>query len=324
LYPQRRREAAPMTLIVTFFFCLVSYAFFSAAEMAFVSANRIKIREMADSGSLAAQKILKLYEDPHQLLTIILIATNIFNIASTSILAYGFGAYLGLTNEWLVTIIMAPLSIIACETMPKDYSRLHAQHFLLQFADVLNLLMAVCRIPVRFIDRVITFFMGSLGSALDRSIFVSEKEFRALIEESTKSGILADHEKRLIDTIMDFERIKVESVMIPVDKAEKVDITDTIGKVKDIAKRTNVRMVLVSEELPTLIVGMIYVFDILFETDDATGFKKYLRSPIFLQKGTSIEKAFLTLQEKRQSFAAVTDEEGEVVGVVAIEKLFAL
>lgn len=313
-----------MTLLLTFFFFLAAYAFFSAAEMGFVSANRIKIREMADAGDTRAQKVLILLEDPHQLLTIILIATNVFNIASTSILAYAFGAYLGLSNEWFVTAIMAPISIILCETVPKNYSRLHSQQFLMQFADLLNLLLKLCRIPVKFIDRVITVFMGSLGTAIDRSIFVSEKEFRALIEESTKSGVLADHEKRLIDTIMDFERIKVESVMIPVDKAEKVDITDTIGKVKDLARQTRARMVLVSEEIPTLIVGMIYVFDILFETDDQVGFKKYLRSPIFLQKGTSIEKAFLTLQEKRQSFAAVTDEEGEVVGVVAIEKLFAL
>lgn len=313
-----------MSLLLTFLLCVGAYAFLSAAEMAFVSANRLKLREIADSGNAAAKKILRLYEEPHQFLTVILISNNMVNVASTSILAYSFGAYLGITSEWLVTAIMAPLSIIACETVPKDYSRLYSQRFLLQFADLLSLMMTLCRRPVRWVERLISFFMGSVGAAIDQSIFVSEKEFRALIEESTKTGVLADHEKRLIDTIMDFERIKIESVMIPVEKVEKVDITDTVGKVKDVARRTHARMVLVSEELPTLIVGMIYVFDLLFEDDEKAGFKKYLRSPIFLPKGTSIEKAFLSLQEKRQSFAAVTDAEGEVVGVVAIEKLFAL
>lgn len=313
-----------MMLLFTFFFCLAAYAFFSAAEMSFVSSNRIQLRELADAGSKGAQKILQLHEEPHQFLTVVLIANNVANIASTSIFAFWFSAYLGISNEWLITAIMAPLLIIFCETVPKDYSRLHSQKFLIQFADLLSLMMTIFRYPVRWIDRLITFFMGSLGEAIDRSIFVSEKEFRAVIEESASTGVLADHEKKLIDTIMDFERIKVESVMIPVEQVEKVDITDTIGKVKEIASRTSVRMVLVSEEIPTLIVGMIYVFDVLFETDEKAGFKKYLRSPIFLPKGTTIEKAFLALQEKRQSFAAVTDEEGEVIGVVAIEKLFAL
>ena len=313
-----------MSLFLTFILCVGAHAFLSAAEMAFVSANRLKLRYMADSGNTAAKKILRLYEEPYQFLTVILISNNMVNVAATSILAYSFGAYLGLTNEWLVTAIMAPLLIIACETVPKDYSRLYSQRFLLQFADLLNSMMTLCRWPVGFIERFVSFFLGSVGMAIDRSIFVSEKEFRALIAESTKTGVLADHEKRLIDTIMDFERIKVESVMIPVEKAQKVDITDTVAQVKDMARQTHARMVLVSEELPTLIVGMIYVFDILFEEDEKAGFKKYLRSPIFMPKGTSIEKAFLTLQEKRQSFAAVTDAEGEVVGVVAIEKLFAL
>ncbi len=81
-------------------------------------------------------------------------------------------------------------------------------------------------------------------------------------------------------------------------------------------------MILVSEELPDLIVGMIYVFDVLFENDESSGLKRYLRSPVFLHQNTSIEKAFLTLQEKRQSFAAVTDDDGNVIGAVAIEKLF--
>jgi putative hemolysin len=313
-----------MTLLLIFIACIAGHIFLSASEMAFVSVNRIKLREIADSGSKAAQKVLNMHENSHQFLTAILIINNIVNITATSAFTYWFGAYLHINNEWIVTAFMAPFLIIFCETVPKDYARLHSQSFLLKFADMLELLMVICRIPIHLIERAISLFMGSVGEAIDRSIFVSETEFRAVIEESAKTGVLAAHEKKLIDTIMDFERIKIESVMIPVEKAEIVDITDTIGKVKESARQTNVRMVLVSEEIPTLIVGMIYVFDILFENDDHAGFKKYLRSPIFLPKETSIEKAFLTLQEKRQSFALVTDEEGEVIGVAAIEKLFAL
>jgi putative hemolysin len=313
-----------MSLLILFIISIAAHAFLSASEMAFVSVNRIKLREVADSGNKSAYLILALHENSNQFLTAILIINNIVNVAATSAVTYWFGAYLHINNEWIVTAIMAPFLIIFCETVPKDYGRINSQTFLLRCANLLNLLMVFCRFPVRLVEKTISIFTGSIGEAIDRSIFVSEKEFRAVIEESAKTGVLADHEKRLIDTIMDFERIKVESVMVPVEKAEKVDITDSIGTVKDIARRTNARMVLISEELPTLIVGMVYVFDILFETDEKAGFKKYLRSPIFLSKDTSIEKAFLTLQEKRQSFAAVTDAEGEVVGVVAIEKLFTL
>ena len=79
-----------------------------------------------------------------------------------------------------------------------------------------------------------------------------------------------------------------------------------------------------SEEIPSIIVGMIYTFDILFEEDANKPLKDFLRAPIFLPNSTSIEKAFLTLKHKRQSYAVVTDARGEAVGAVPIEKLLVL
>lgn len=311
-----------ITSLIAFLVCLFLSAFFAASEMGYVSTNFVKIREMADSGNDLAKKVLELLEKPKEFLTVILIGNNIVNITSTAIMTYWFEDKLGISNEWLMMLVMAPLLIIFGETVPKDYARRRPHEILNQFAGPLTLLLKIFNPLAQWILKAVYKILGPLGVAVDRSIFVSEKEFRALIEESTKTGVIDSHEKQLIDRIMDFERLKVESVMTPLDQVSQVDITDALGKVKDIARRTKAKMVLVSEELPGLIVGMIYVFDILFEANDSEGFKKYLRSPVFLPRQTTIEKAFLTLQEKRQSFAAVTDDRGDVIGVVPIEKLF--
>jgi putative hemolysin len=314
-----------ITLILVFFGCLLLSMFFSSSEMAFVSANPVKIRELSDKGNKKAQKTLQLLEQHQEFLAVILIGNNVVNIIATSIFTYFLEMQLGIANEWVVTLVMAPILIVFCETIPKDYARLRSNSVILNFTGFLSFFLKIARIPVRWILRAIDMLLGSMSSseeAVEKSIFVSEKEFRLLIEESAQSGVLAHHEKQLIDTIMDFERIKIESIMVPFEKTEKVDITDSIGKVKQLARESGAKMVLVSEEIPTLVVGMIYIFDILFEPDEKSGFKKYLRSPIFLHKSTSIEKAFLTLQERRQSYAAVTDDDGEVIGVIAIEKLF--
>lgn len=311
-----------ITSLFIFALCLVLSAFFSASEMAYVSANFVKFREMADSGNELAKKILGLLEKPKEFLTIILVGNNIVNITSTAIVTYWFEDKLGIANEWLMMLLMAPILIIFCETVPKDYARRRPHEILSRFSGPLTYFTAVLHPFAQWILKAVYKILGPLGAAVDRSIFISEKEFRALIEESTQSGVIDRHEKQLIDRIMDFERLKVESVMTPLDQVEKVDITETIGKVKEIARRTKAKMILVKEELPDLTVGLMYVFDILFEGNENEKFKNYLRSPVFLSKDTTIEKAFLTLQEKRQSFAVVTDERGEVIGVVPIEKLF--
>lgn len=313
-----------MTLLLIFILCIVLSGFFSSSEMAFVSSNRLKIKEMAEHGNRSAGRIMDILEYPHQFLTVILIANNIVNITATSVVAYWFEKNFQVESEWLVMAVTAPLLIIFGDTVPKDYGRLHSQAWLLHWSGVLKFLLKCFQLPALVILKGIDALLAPFGGNISRSIFVSEEEFRLLIEESVNTGVIGKHEKQLVDTILDFERIHVESVMTPVEKVAKISISDTIGKAKEIARQTNARMILVYEEIPSIIVGMIYVFDFLFEENESQSLKNYLRSPIFLSKNTSIEKAFLTLQQKRQSFAVVTDIHGEVIGIVPMERLFTL
>lgn len=313
-----------ISLILVFILCFGLSAFFSVTEMAFVTANRFKIRQLADSGDPAAKTLLYLVEHSQQFLTALLIANNIVNISAVAIFTYMLKLVFNIESELVVTAIMAPLLLIFGETVPKDYGRLASENFLLNYAGIFRHLARFFSYPVGILMKLISVFLSPFGSSTPKSIFVNEKEFRSLIEESTRSGVVSGHEKQLIDTILDFERMQIESVMLPVAKVSKVNITDTIKVVKEIGKKTRAKMVLVYEEIPSIIVGMIYVFDLLFEMNEEATLKNYLRSPIFLSRNISLEKAFLTLQEKRQSFALVTDEEGEVIGAVPIERLLAI
>lgn len=314
-----------MTLLLIFLISLAINSFLAAAEMAFVSSNTLKLREQADSGNAEAQKIMRLQEYPHHFLTILLILNNLTNFTATSVVAYWLQKQFGIENEWVVTALTVPLLIIFGETVPKDYGRLRSQSFLLKWSGLLNFLLKLLEKPAVWLLKGIDLLLAPFGGpAESRSIFVSEEEFRLLIEESAHSGVLGHHEKQLVDTILDFERIHVESVMTPADRVAKIEISETVEKAREIARTTHARMLLVYEEIPSIIVGMIYVFDFLFEENPKQSLKNYLRSPIFLSRSTSIEKAFLTLQQKRQSFAVVTDVHGEVIGVVPIERLFTL
>lgn len=310
--------------VILFLTCIALSAFFAGAEMAFVSASRLKFRELADGGDPAAQKILRLLEKPQAFLTANLVGINIVHIAAAAVLTYVLEERFGLTSEWVVTALMAPILIVLGETVPKDYGRLRSQSFLLQYASPLNFYRALMKWPVALILTSVNTLLGRFQSQVPKNIFVSPEEFRSLIEEGTRTGVLNPEEQKLIHTVMDFERTQVEAVMIPLHKVAQVNLTATVGEVKDLARRTKNKMVLVYEEIPSLIVGMVYVFDLLFEADDAQGLKKFLRSPIFLPRTTSNEKAFLTLQQRRQSFAVVTDERRDAVGAVPIERLLVL
>lgn len=308
-------------LILLFLIFLVLSAFFAGSEMAFVSGNYLKLRDLADSGHPAAKKILKLQEKSHHFLSALLIGNNLAQVGATAVLAYLLEAGAGWRSEWAVTAISAPFLIILGEMVPKDYCRIRAESVLLKYADALSFFQKLWYWPVEVLLKGLHALLGRSDLLMEKSIFVSEQEFRMLIEEGAQTGVLSDHEKQLIGTILDFHRIHLTSVMIPLEHVVKADITATIGDVKNLARRSGAPMILVYEEIPSLVVGMIYIFDILFEEDEGKHLKDYLRSPIFLPGNTSSQSAFLTLQQKHQSYAVVIDANAEAVGVIPIERL---
>jgi CBS domain containing-hemolysin-like protein len=308
-------------LLALFFLSLVASAFFSGAEMAFVSANKLKLRELSDAGDKNARFIMGLQNHPNYFLTAILIGNNVVNVTAISIVTYIFKEYFGWNSEWAVMLMIAPVLIIFAEMVPKDYGRLNAIPFLLGQTLWLKGLKTILYGPIILFFKALNFFWPSFQQGVVRDIFVNEEEFRSLIEESTQRGIVGPQEEKLIHTILDFERTHVSSVMVPVENMPMVDIHSKIEDVKKIARETHVRMMLVYEEIPSIVMGMVYVFDILWEKENAQGLHDFLRAPIFISEDTSLEKAFLTLQKKRQSYAVVTDQAGDVKGVVPIERL---
>ena len=308
-------------LLAIFFLSLAASALFSGAEMAFVTANKLRLREMADAGDKKARFIMQLQQHPNYFLTAILIGNSAVNVMAISIATFIFKEYLGWHSEWAVMLTVAPVLIIFAEMVPKDYGRLNAISFLLGGTFWLRGLKAVLYGPIILFFRVLGVFWPSFQQGQVRDIFVNEEEFRSLIEESTHRGIVGPQEEKLIHTILDFERIQVTSVMLPLGKFPMVDIHSKIADVKRIARETQSRMLLVYEEIPSIVMGMVYVFDILWEEENARGLHDFLRAPVFIFEDTSLEKAFLMLQKKRQSYAVVTDRAGDIRGVVPIERL---
>ena len=313
-----------MSLLIGIGFCLILSAFFSASEMAFLSTDPVKLRNEAERGEPRAGKIIDLFRDSRQFITSVLIGNNIVNTLAAVLLTIFLETHFGIKDEWVVTAILAPVLIIFGETVPKGYGRHRARGFLMDHTTLTLFFSKIFSWPARALLGASNIFLGWRGKNVRKNILVSEDEFRFLIEESVRSGVLEEHEKKLVERILDFERIPIARVVTPVASIPQIELSQGVGQAKAAARQSGSRMILVYEEIPSIVVGMIYVFDFLFETDESKPLSSYLRSPIFLPKETSLEKAFLTLQAKRQSFALVTDARGEVMGAVDIESLLAI
>ncbi len=307
-------------LVFGFLVLLFLAAFFAASEMAFISVHPVRLREHASRESRGAQGILKLRDDHQHFLGSILIATNLTHVAATALMSYGLQVYFAVHSEIAITGIMLPILLIFCEIFPKEYARLYGLSFLKNNEGVLMLLYRVLYQPAHLFIRMTEIIFPSFKLKHEK-IFMNEVEFKALVTESERQGVLDPHERDFVNMILDFERITVRSVMLPIGQVAAVEIHADVQAVRDCALEKNDRVVFVYEGVRAIVVGVIYVFDILIKERSSGPMNEFLRAPLFISETMPLEQAFRILQRKRQSFALVTDKHYEVVGMVPIENL---
>jgi len=308
-------------LIILFLIAFALSAFFAGSEMAYISSNKLKAKHLAGTGSRSARLVLRFQRDPKWVLSTLLIGYNLAHVTLTSLFAYVMMVQFGIHDEWIVTLLLAPFIIIFAETVPKDWFRQKADDFIYRIAPVLLFFEWLFYPILKLMVAITDFFTSLMPPSTKRSLFVTKDELRYMVSESAREGVLHEHEKQLINTILDLRSISVEEVMTPLKPSPKLELARTVGDAKRIARQSKEPFILIYEEIPSLVVGIVYVFDILFEEDLDKGIGAYLHAPLFIPQNLSVEKAIFLLQSKHSSSAAVTNEANEVVGVVDIENL---
>ena len=310
-----------ITIVLVILLAFVLMGFFAGSEMAYLSCNKLKLRHLADEGDHRAKLVMHFYQDPKRFLTNILLGTNLMHVTVTGLVTYLLKEKFHFTEEWVIVPVLSLLIVIFAETIPKDWFRHKADDFIYRFAAALRLLDRLLSGISKVLVVLTDFLIETTAPKVKRSPFVTREEFRYVIEESAKGGVLMAHEKRLIDTILNLSSVCVEEVMVPVAKFPKVSLTNKIREVKEVVRRTKTQAVLVYEEIPSLIVGIVYVFDTLFEKDENQSLSNFLKAPLFISHETTAEKAIFLLQSKHASYGAVINSNREVIGVVSIENL---
>ena len=295
-------------------------AFLAATEMAFISVHPVRLRDQAGKGNRGARGALKLREKSQHFLGTILIATNMSQVGLIALASYFLEQHFFIHSELAVTLIVAMFVLVFCEMGPKEYARLHALSFLMHQERWLTLLYRIFYWPAHAFIRLTEIIFPNYKKKHEK-IFTNEVEFKALVSESQKKGVIDPHERDFVNMILDFERISVRSVMIPLAQVACVELRSDIRAVREIAKEKGERVVFVFEDDPSIVAGVIYVFDVLRQEREEGSLNEFLKAPLFISEEMSLEEAFQILQRKRQSFALVMDSRYDVIGVVPIESL---
>ena len=201
-----------------YFVCIAALialsAFFSASEMSFSSANRMRLESAAEDGSRAAKIALYILDHFDNSLSAILIGNNLVNIGMSSI-ASVLVLLLTKTDKWtwVATIVITILVIIFGETMPKIVAKKNATSLALRFAAPVRLLSILLTPIIRVVVTLIRLITTPLHGTDDDSSDAAVEELQSIIETAEDEDVLDEDRSELLQAALDFKDVSASEAM---------------------------------------------------------------------------------------------------------------
>jgi putative hemolysin len=302
--------------------CLIFTMFFSAAEMAFIAANRLRLRYLAEEGNGTAQSYLEAFRQPERVLSTAMIGVTMCHIVAASAVTWLLLPLLGGMAPIVVTILLTPVMLVVGEIMPKAVAREWATSLILRLYRPLTW-AAVLLVPfVSFANVVVGAILRMFGGRqADMRAFVSREELKALLQLEPGEADVTTIEAQLIDKIFDLGDTTVREVMVPlVEVAMLADTATPRDAVAFIMDRGFSR-VPIFRQRETNIVGVVGAKDILSRGAAVRALDELKRPPYYVPETKRIDDLLREMQRNRTHMAVVVDEYGGSTGVVTLEDI---
>ncbi|MCK5527843.1 MAG: HlyC/CorC family transporter, partial [Candidatus Latescibacteria bacterium] len=295
---------------------IVLSAFFSGSETAFSSLTGLQRIRLREGGS---RTLMSQLAHPQEMLITILVGNMVVNIFASSYAAglcyRSFGKY----GIFLSTGIMTFVILIFGEITPKTFAVQNPETFVRHAALPLNLFSKVItpvREALRFLAR------GVLPASAEPAGGVSEEDLRAAVQVGHGEGALAPSERKIMDNILDLNRVVVREVMTPRTEIFSIEAGRPMEEVVRQAKAKEYSRIPVWRESEEQIVGMLHIRDLLAaKAAPEQGWISQLRPVDFVPETKRVVDLLRELQSKEMHAAMVIDEYGSLAGLVTLEDI---
>jgi len=294
---------------------VVLSGFFSSSETALFSISKTKSIHLSKEGGSTYGLIRRMKEDPHTLLTTILIGNNLVNVAAaalaTSVAMQSFPNF----AIGIATGVMTFLILVFGEVFPKSIATRN------------NVLIARLTIyPIYWLSLiffpVIKFlnFIPWLTGRIRKPQAVTEEELMTFVEVVEKEGEIKEEERELIHNIFEFDDTNASEIMTPRADMFVTDITEDL-KIEEIIDSGFSRIPVIEDDIDK-IVGMLNIKDLfkhLAIGDQRIDIGKIMKQPYFVPENKKLDNLLHQFKRTKTHIAIVVDEHGGVSGLITLE-----
>ena len=297
-------------------------AFFSSTETAFTSANKARLKMMAEDGKKSAKKALSLTENYDRLLFTILIGNNIVNIVMTTVAGLMFAILI--SSESLAATVSTAVITVAVlifgEITPKTIAKEVPEKFAC-FASYIITFFIVVLFPLNIIFTGWKLLLTKVFKFKSIDV-ITEEELLTYVEEASEDGTLNESETELISGAIEFNDVEVGDILVPRVNVVAIEMDTPMDEIKDVFLKNGFSRVPVYKGSIDTIVGMIHEKDFFNSyLNGAKNVKGLITSMAIATEHMKISVLLRTLQKQKVHMATVLDEYGGTLGIVTLEDI---
>ncbi len=318
-----------MNLLIIIFVTIFLSAFFSGMEIAFVSANKLRL-ELDKQSEPFNSKILKLItSNSGNYIATMLVGNNIalviYGIAFATLLEPVF--HLFLQSEMVVlllqTIVSTLIILIFAEFLPKTLFRIFPNTLLKVFSFPLAFFYIIFYPITRFAVGITNLLLkvilktdirkrnrNPVFSRIDLNEFVNETDIGIEKKESIETEI------KLFKNALDFSKVKLREIMVPRTEVEMLDINSSVSELRLRFIETGYSRILFYEKSIDNVIGYVHS-SVMFRNPETI--KPHLTNVSIVPETMSANKLLSTFIKEHRSIAIVVDELGGTAGMVTSE-----
>ena len=309
--------------IITLLVLVFLSAFFSSAETAFSTVNRVRLRTLAQENNKGAARVLAILDQYGKMLSAILIGNNIVNLSASSVATTLAIRVWGSRAVGIMTGVLTFAILIFGEIIPKTWAMQRAESITLIYSGLIRTLMTVLTPLIFIIDTFSNWILRFLHISSEGNNFsITEKELKTYVDVSHEGGVIESDERELIYNVFDFGDTVAKDIMIPRIQMTTVSLDASYQELLSTFQGSMFTRIPVYESDPDHIIGVVNIKDfILVKDKEKFQIKKILREAYYTYEYKSVSDLLMEIREKSLSIAFVLSEYGATVGMITMEDM---
>ncbi len=312
--------------VIVLIVLLVFSGFFSSAETALFSISKTKAIHIAKSGRKSCVLIKKMKDNPHKLLSTILIGNNVVNVGASALATsvtisllrnsttlVNFSEY----AVGIVTGVMTFLILVFGEVIPKSVATRN-NLLIARFVIIPIYWMSILFSPITLLLN----FIPKLTGRIKKTPSATEEELITFVEVVEKQGEIKEEEKELIYNIFEFDDTHASEIITPRTDMFVIDANEPLH-LETIVTSGYTRIPVIEGDMDHVI-GIVNVKDLFMHqviSGPDLNIRKIMIEPYFIPENIKLDKLLHQFKKRKQHLAIVVDEHGGVSGLITLEDL---